>query len=274
VLRLPDLPLPEAAAAQLASYQAEIDGIATFAERVERGKRLFKSQNNKNNATFNAVKEVLTTMCSGARRCVYCEDSLADEVEHIYPKHFYPDRVFAWPNYAYACGPCNGPKGSSFAVFTAGPSSRVDLKRSRNAPSPPPAGVPGLIDPRTEDATRLLTLYLQGTFWFVERAARGTLDHARARYTIEILGLNMREDLRRARRAAYRDFCAHLTQYVVVRNSGGEEAELQRLAAEIQTRQHPTVWSEMRRQHASLPVLSLLFAAAPEALTWGYPLAM
>ena len=266
--RLPDLPLPTEAAAQLIEYQAEIDRLATFAERVKAGKRLFKSRNNKNNATFNAVKDVLTAMCSGVRRCVYCEDSLADEVEHIYPKHFYPDRVFAWPNYAYACGPCNGPKGSKFAVFTAGAGSKVEIVRSDDAPAPPPAGIPGLIDPRMEDASQLLALDLRETFYFVERPPRGTLERERATYTIDILGLNARDDLRRARRAAYRDYHAHLTQYVVVRTGGGDDAELQRLAHEIRTRQHPTVWSEMKRQHASLPLLVPLFAAVPEALTW------
>lgn len=269
--RLPDLPLPGAAAAQLANYQAGIDRLPIFQERVESGKQLFKAHNIKTNAAFNAVKEVLTEMCSGARRCAFCEDSAADEVEHIYPKHFYPDRVFAWPNYVYACGPCNGPKGSRFAVFTAGIDSKVELTRSADAPSPPPAGIPGLIDPRVEDATKLLTLDLRGTFYFVARAASGTLDHERAKYTIEILGLNKREYLRLARRAAYLDYRAHLTQYLVVQRSGGDDDELERLATEIQTRQHPTVWSEMRRQHASLPDLAPLFAAAPEALTWGYP---
>lgn len=267
--RLPDLPLPAAAAAQLIAYQAEIDRLATFAEQVESGKRLFRSRNQRTNATFNAIKTVLTAMCSGSRRCAYCEDSAADEVEHIYPKHFYPDRVFVWRNYVYACGPCNGPKGSSFAVFPAGPDSQVELTRlSESAPSPPPTGEPGLIDPRTEDATQFLALELRETFYFVERAPAGTLEHERARYTIKILGLNEREVLPASRRAAYKDYRAHLSQYLTVRTHGGDAAELTRLATEIRTRQHPTVWSEMKRQHASLPNLAPLFAAVPEALTW------
>jgi hypothetical protein len=263
---LPNLPLPVAAAVKLAEYQAEIDGLATFAERVEAGKRLFNSRNNKSNVTFNAIKSVLTNMCSGARRCVYCEDSAADEVEHIYPKHFYPDRVFVWENFVYACGPCNGPKASSFAVFIVNAEAKVELTRSAD-PSPPPIGVPGLIDPRLEDATQLLALDLRETFYFVERATSGTLEHQRASYTIEILGLNKREYLRLARRAAYRDYRAHLAQYRAVRTSGNE-AEMQRLAHEIRTRQHPTVWTEMKRQHANLPDLAQLFADSPEALTW------
>lgn len=265
---LPDLPLPPAAAAQLIEYQAEIDRLVMFDQRVEAGKRLFRSRNQKSNATFVAVRNVLTAMCSGARRCAYCEDSAADEVEHVYPKHFYPDRVFVWRNYVYACGPCNAPKGSQFAVFPAGPDSRVELAHTEHASSPPPVGVPGLIDPRVEDATRFLALELRDTFYFVERAAAGTLDHERAKYTIKVLGLNEREILPAARRAAYLDYRAHLSQYLAVRTHGGDGAELTRLASEIRTRQHPTVWSEMKRQHADLPNLSRLFAAVPEALNW------
>lgn len=265
---LPDLPLPAAAAAQLVTYQAEIDRLGTFAERVASGKQLFKARNRKGNATFDLVKKVLTEMCSGARRCAYCEDSAADEVEHVHPKHFYPDRVFVWRNYVYSCGPCNGPKGSRFAVFPAGPGSQVELVQSVHALSPPPAGVPGLIDPRAEDATQFLALELRDTFYFVERAPAGTVEHERARYTIDVLGLNKREILPRARRAAYLDYCAHLRQYIAVRSEGGDAAELTRLEREILTRQHPTVWSEMKRQHASLPKIAPLFAEAPEALSW------
>lgn len=70
--RLPDLPLPAAAAAQLDTYQAELDRQGTFAERVARGKQLFKTYNRKGNTTFDTIKNVLTEMCSGARRCAYC----------------------------------------------------------------------------------------------------------------------------------------------------------------------------------------------------------
>lgn len=265
---LPDLPLPPDVAAQLTEYQAEVDLFPTFKEQVENGKRLFRSRNRKNNPTFDAIKKVLTAMCSGARRCAYCEDSAADEVEHIYPKHFYPDRVFVWRNYIYACGPCNSPKGSRFAVFTAGLNSELELVRDAYVSSPPPAGMSALIDPRVEDASRFLALELRDTFYFVARAAPGTLDYERAKYTIDVLGLNARELLPAARRASYRDYRAHLSQYRTVRDNGGDQTELQRLAAEIRTRQHPTVWSEMKRQHASLPNLAPLFAAVPEALGW------
>ncbi|HEX4420624.1 MAG TPA: hypothetical protein VH165_22070 [Kofleriaceae bacterium] len=264
---LPDLSLPDAAATQLVIYQAEVDH-GTFAERVARGKRLFKSRNRKGNTTFDSVKNRLTEMCSGARRCAYCEDSAADEVEHVYPKHFYPDRVFVWRNYIYACGPCNSPKGSRFAGYPAGAGSQVELSQPAHTLSPPPAGVPGLLDPRVENGTEFLALELRDTFYFVACAPAGTLEYERARYTIDVLGLNKREILPRARRAAYQDYCAHLRQYIAVHREGGDTAELTRLKLEILTRQHPTVWFEMKRQHASLPALATMFAEVPEALSW------
>ena len=70
------------------------------------------------NPTFRKVRESLTRMCSGAQRCVYCEDSVGDEVEHIEPKDLYPCLVFLWTNYVYACGRCNGGKSNKFAVVS------------------------------------------------------------------------------------------------------------------------------------------------------------
>ena len=74
-------------------------------EQVKAAKTLFKSRNRKENRTFAAVRKELADLCSGSRRCMYCDDSVADEVEHFRPKDLYPEVVFAWMNYLYACGP-------------------------------------------------------------------------------------------------------------------------------------------------------------------------
>lgn len=86
MIRLPDIPPPGAASQQLASWQAEVDALRSHAARVEAAKRLFKQRNTSKNKTFVEVRRRLTAMCSGAQRCGYCEDSAADEVEHIRPK--------------------------------------------------------------------------------------------------------------------------------------------------------------------------------------------
>src|SRR5437867_3043275 len=109
MIRLPSVLLPPLALQSLQGYQREIDMVRDYAKRVEAAERLFKSRNKTSNNTFRAVRLKLHEMCSGARRCCYCEDSFADEVEHVRPKSLYPEHVFVWENYLYSCGPCNGP---------------------------------------------------------------------------------------------------------------------------------------------------------------------
>ena len=105
--------LPADAADALAELQRDIDARLTYRERVAAGKSAFSSKNRRGDATFDKVREALTAMCAGRCRCMYCEDSAADEVEHFWPKDLYPEHVFAWLNYLYACGPCNGPRATS-----------------------------------------------------------------------------------------------------------------------------------------------------------------
>ena len=134
-------------------------------------------------------------MCSGARRCMYCEDGCADEVEHHHPKAFYPDLVFAWANFLFACARCNRRKSARFPLFS--PSMDiVEITRARDAtPAPPPEGTPVLLDPRKDDPLAYLRLDLRDTFTFRPIAAKGTTAHARAEWTLRVLGLNERDEL-------------------------------------------------------------------------------
>lgn len=230
---------------------------------------MFSLRNTRGNQVFDAVKEALDRMCSGARRCAFCEDSMADEVEHVRPKDLYPDVVFVWANYVYACGPCNGPKGSHFAVFPVGSDTPTVVSRRPKAPVVPPlAGDSALIDPRTEDATTLMLLDLRDTYKFTPLARKGTRDHDRARYTIETLRLNDRDALTRARRAAYIDYVNFVRRYERDRDAKSSAAHLSWLVRELRGRQHPTVWREMQRQRERIPELQQLFGAVPEAAAW------
>ncbi|XXX74885.1 hypothetical protein WMF30_45250 [Sorangium sp. So ce134] len=269
MIRVPDRQLPDSAQAELDEYQKEIDALGSYQARVERAKTRWKSRNRRGNPTFDAVKEALTAMCSGARRCVYCEDSAADEVEHFRPKDLYPEAVFSWPNYLYACGPCNGPKNNQFAVFAHGSGDFTEVARGRTAPVVPPiAGDIVLLDPRTEDPCEYMALDLRDTFWFVPRARRETVEYRRAEYTIRVLRLNENEYLPKARQQAYKDYKAHLSQYRLKLEQGAPRRHLRQLESEVRCRQHPTVWSEMKRQHAGIPELAALFQAIPQALAW------
>jgi hypothetical protein len=105
MIRQPDIALTDAAASGLRALQAEVDAAGSYADQVAEGKRLFGLRNTSGNAIFDEVKRALEAMCSGACRCAYCEDSAADEVEHVRPKDLYPHVVFAWGNYIHACDP-------------------------------------------------------------------------------------------------------------------------------------------------------------------------
>jgi 5-methylcytosine-specific restriction endonuclease McrA len=106
MIRLAHIDLPPDIVKKLHGYQQAVNKGATYADHVALAKRHFGQRNRTDNKTFEAVKYSLTELCSGARRCCYCEDSVADEVEHIKPKDLYPEFVFVWENYLYACGPC------------------------------------------------------------------------------------------------------------------------------------------------------------------------
>ena len=132
MLRLEDPGLDAITAQGLRSYQGEVDSAGTYAERVQAGKSFFPTYNRTGNGVFRIVRERLGLMCSGARRCGYCEGSVGDEVEHIKPKDLYPEAMFVWENYLLACGPSNGGKNNNFSVIRDG--RLIDVTCGRAAP--------------------------------------------------------------------------------------------------------------------------------------------
>jgi len=269
MIRWPLRTLPQQTQAELDKYQQTIDALPDYKTRVGRAAEMFGAHNRKGNTTFDVVKYALTQMCSGAQRCGYCEDSAAVEIEHIKPKSIYPEATFVWLNYVYACGACNRPKNNRYAVFDPQTGKLVNVQRRRNAPIvPPKPGAPVLIDPRIEDPCDFLSLDLRSTFYFSPRLGIDTVARERANYTIDVLKLNEREYLPQSRAEAFRVYRALLKEYRSDRDQGASQIKLMRIEKHIRERQHPTVWSEMKRQHAAIPTLKKLFDAVPEALAW------
>lgn len=269
MIQLPDLPLLTTTQDKLERWQQTIDAIAVYSDRVSKGKSLFSLYNKPRNQTFKQVRDVLTKMCSGARRCAYCEDSIADEVEHVKPKDLYPESVFVWENYLYACGPCNGPKNNQFSVFSSLTARFTNVTCGRNAPVvPPESGESVLINPRIENPLDFLQLDLNDTFYFLPHFGLDTRNQERAEYTIKILKLNDRDYLVEARAEAFSSYRARLSEYISGKCLGVGEAQLDNRVKTLQRMQHPTVWREMQRQQTLIPELSDLFDQAPEAILW------
>ncbi len=264
MIHLADPGLDQAASEQLARYQREVDEATNYADRVARAKDLFPRRNRPSNATFRSVRETLTVMCSGAQRCVYCEDSVGDEVEHIQPKDLYPCLVFVWTNYVYACGTCNRAKSNRFSVVSNG--GIADVTRRRSAPIVRPrAGAPAFINPRVDNPMDYLHLDL-ATFVVVPRGGVDDLHQQKAGFTIETLKLN-RDVLLAARQTAYNSYRSGLFEYVR-QSPDAPTDELAALIQHVRTMPHPTVWAEMKRQRTSVADLDDLFRQAPEAMQW------
>lgn len=261
---------------QLETYQLTVDAEPDFATKSTKAKSLFKSTNKRGNSTFDEVKRQLSVMCSGARRCMYCEDSVGDEVEHIRPKSLYPGDCFKWENYLYACGNCNGPKNDKFAVFRQSDGAFTTVNPPRGTPViEPPAGVDVLINPRTENPFDFCILDISGTFKFVAYPNLNAQQQIRAEYTVnEVLRLNEREFLVQARKNAYENYKSRLSRYHTQKQAGISQAKLDKLIHGIQTEAHPTVWKEMQRYYirgwlAKTDVeLWELFNDNTEALNW------
>lgn len=265
------------AALKLIQYQAAVDAEETFPAQVTFAKNDFPKKNVVGNSAFDDVKAKLKTMTSGAERCHYCEDSKADEVEHLLPKDVYPNLCSDWNNYLYACGNCNGPKNNKCAVVDTVTNTLVDVTPARAkknspppAPTPPQAGITAIVNPINDNPLDFFFLDLKsGSFKLSELPAPNTKEFVRAKYTLETLRLNDRAFLSEARKKAYGSYKARLTEYIHSRDAGVIPlVQLNKMVTEIQTYAHPTVWQEMKRQHTFIPELNALFKHAPEALGW------
>lgn len=265
MLSIKPKPLPAETEAALLVMQSRIDSLPTYAERVAAAKVVFSAQNRAQNATFGSIRKTLGDACGGAHRCMYCEDSAADQIDHFRPKSFYPELVFSWMNYLYACGACNLRKQHRFSVLSANTAAVVEIVRRRGDPVvEPEVGSSVLLDPRTDDPLEYLVLDLLGTFQFTPRYPKGTYAHVRAEYTIDVLKLNDRDWLLEARLEAYGSYRARLREYASARGSPRAQELIQALMRCGQ----PTVWAEMKRNSGVIRELKELFDEAPEARYW------
>lgn len=271
------LPLSVSSQAVLTSLTDEVAGMPQYTDRVAHAKTLWaaKGSSKAKRAAFDEVKAELTKACSGHRRCNYCEDSVADEIEHFRPKDLYPELCFSWANYLYACGPCNAPKGAKFAVFVGASDVPIEVSRKDGEPVVAPAiGSAALLDPRVDDPLDFFFLDLASappTFVMVPLPSLGPRDAARARYTEKILHLNDRAHLIAARGTSYEALVSALVRVGAARAGLSVEPDTEALKGArevVANTPHRFVWEVMKRHRPKLPKIDKLFGLVPEALGW------
>ncbi|MBB6609691.1 aminoglycoside phosphotransferase [Pontibacter sp. Tf4] len=248
----------------LQAIQQQVNNEIDYSTRVSQANQRWKT---KPVALFQRVRTALESTCPGARRCGYCEDSLADEIEHIRPKSWFPELSFDPNNYLFACGPCNGPKNNSYAVVDATGVLTEAIRSIHQAVEPPPAGKEALLHPRHDNAIDYFFLDLENTFQFKPHLTLDTQQKVRAEYTLKVLRIN-KDPLCVARKEAFYDFVSRMKSYYLAMKSDESLNNLTRYRSELLQKQHISVWREMQRQSISLPFLRELFALVPTAISW------
>ncbi|MEO8153402.1 MAG: HNH endonuclease [Rhizobacter sp.] len=268
MIAIPPRPLEAAPLEALAKLQQLVGEQGDYVAQVTYAKT---SWGRKPKALFATLKGKLAIMCSGNRRCTYCEDSLADEIEHMRPKDLYPDQAYVWENYVLACGPCNGPKNNRFAVLDAA-AELIDVSRKpKDDVVPPVSGVHALVNPRIEDPLELLWLDFRTWRYVPKIDDEASAAWKRAAYTIRVLRLNDRDELVRGRRAASTNFVSRLHRWIEMRTRWSDE-EQQGFVADFRAERYRGVWERLKRgSQAPVEVVrevEALLTEAPEARGW------
>jgi uncharacterized protein (TIGR02646 family) len=297
MLRLPSRAFSAADEAYLLTRQNTVDAKPDHQAKVIKAKTMWdgKKSSQAGQTRFTSIKATLLTMCAGIEICTYCELNEATDIEHIYPKKLYPGKTFKSANYLLACGNCNTHhKKDKFSIFIPHRSNNeTDVTCSRGVYNRPQNQDTLFINPRSENPMRLMKLDLVSpTFMYVPTAATGTRDYKRAKYTIELLGLNKRAALVEARRSASTYYLNQLRTYSLVEAAmdfpaiqaafaddfqpiditANFVAEKNRILGVIKTEfinySQPTVWKEMVRQRINLARTNVLLNAVPAATGW------
>jgi uncharacterized protein (TIGR02646 family) len=70
--------------------------------------------------TYQELRKTLSEPLGTRRRCAYCSDSRAADVEHFWPKSLYPGQAFRYDNLLLVCPECNRAKLHRFPVSNSG----------------------------------------------------------------------------------------------------------------------------------------------------------
>lgn len=260
MLRNPICSLSNEDSSALQIKQREIDAVGDFEEQVSKAKESF---DRKPPTLFTRVRAALKAAAGDLVRCGYCEDSCADEVEHVWPKNFFPGRTFDHSNYLFVCGICNPAKNDKFSIKFNGVWIDLPAQRKAHGFISPQSTDSCFIDPLTEAPTNFLWLdILADTFMFVPIHDPGTVEYERAKYTIDVLRLN-RELLVEARKNAYTGFRDRIYRYVDCKLKGDDQALLDQRLFELRRAPHQTVRREMKRQ---LHIIDELHSRIADAL--------
>ena len=196
MLQLASSLLSDPEIATLKKLQDKLDALSLFEKKTKKAQLLWDAKGSPTyKSTFSGIKANLMSLTVYVETCNYCEHNEATDIEHIYPKSFFPEKTFVWDNYLLACKICNTTYKLDQCLVVSGSGQTIRVNRGHQAPFPQLA----FINPRIEDPNQFL--YMNTLTWKFDLLANlNPVDIAKAKGTIEILQLNTRSLLTKARK--------------------------------------------------------------------------
>ena len=289
MIQLASKNLKPAVAKELKALQKKVNNGRTFALKVEQAQTLWGTKGGKaGKDAFVDIREQLKSMCVYINVCNSCEQNESSDIEHIYPKSFFPKFAFEWKNYILACKQCNtGHKLDKCHVLDRN-GNLVFLARGQN----PAKLKPALINPRTEDPNSFMILNML-TYTFEIMPGLSKTDISRVDSVFKILELNERDTLKAARKSAAKHYYETLERLVkIIKCPTAKKLEelltpydnkfdfklpLSQIKDDIKssykeyiaTYQHPSVWHAIKLiESKTNSKWAKLFQSLPEALKW------
>jgi uncharacterized protein (TIGR02646 family) len=289
MLQLPIKTLTPQVQTVLDKLQGEVNSEESFKEKTAKARALWASKGGVTGKNaFESISKELHNLCVYTGLCNYCEQNEANDIEHIYPKSFFPESAFDWDNYLLACKQCNSAWKLDKCYVLDNSDDLFFVQRGTE----PPHKVIAFINPRVEDPNGFMILNLL-SYKFELLPALAKPDSNKANATLQILELNKRDTLIEARKSAGRYYYEILDRLLRITNTASI-IELQNeltpfdnrfdltkpideIKAEIKvsyqkhisTYQHPSVWYSIKVVESKTnPQWKRLFEQLPDALGW------
>jgi uncharacterized protein (TIGR02646 family) len=276
--------------AQLKKLQDRLNQEPTFADKTAKAQSLWnnKSKSEIGKKSFDEIREKLLRMCVSVGICNYCEQSEANDIEHIFPKSFFPIFAFVWTNYLLACKQCNTAfKLDRCFIMDSLGTIHVTIRGQE-----PIHQTVALINPRIEDPAEYMIMNTQNfTFEIFEDLPTERFN--KADKTLEILALNKRDTLIATRKHAAQYFYHRMQLLVSLLNAETvgqlhdlltpydrylddnktlkelKESITTGFKKDILTYAHPSVWAAIKLVDSKTNAKwAYLFQQFPNALTW------
>jgi uncharacterized protein (TIGR02646 family) len=281
--------LPIEVCSTLRILQQEIDNEHVFAAKVDLAMKLWVTKGGrKGKEAFVIIRQKLHEISVSSGICNYCEQSDAGDIDHVFPKSFFPEFTFIWENYIFACKQCNSgfKLDKCFVIDLNDDIVKVERKIK------PISNNIAFINPRIENPNNFMILN-QFSFTFDIIPDLSKRNYSKAWYTIDILELNTRDTLIEARKNAACHFYNMLDRLTKLLEAPSKEdlrilltpyddcidytLQLSVIKNQLKTNykqyiirhQHPSVWYSIVKIGKTFdPKWKTLFEKIPEALSW------